>query len=33
MSDYPSGQRGLTVNQLAMPSGVRISHHSLRELV
>lgn len=26
MADYPSGQRGLTVNQLALPSGVRIPH-------
>ena len=25
-ADYPSGQRGLTVNQLAMPTGVRIPH-------
>src|SRR5690606_33506351 len=23
---YPSGQRGLTVNQLALPTGVRIPH-------
>lgn len=26
MADYPSGQRGLTVNQLATPTGVRIPH-------
>lgn len=25
-ADYLSGQRGLTVNQLAMPTGVRIPH-------
>ena len=25
-ADYPSGQRGLTVNQLALPTGVRIPH-------
>jgi hypothetical protein len=26
MASYPSGQRDLTVNQLAQPSGVRIPH-------
>ena len=26
MASYPSGQRDLTVNQLALPSGVRIPH-------
>ena len=26
MADYPSGQRGLTVNQLALPSLVRIQY-------
>ena len=25
-ASYPSGQRDLTVNQLALPSGVRIPH-------
>src|SRR5699024_10660490 len=25
-ADYPSGQRELTVNQLALPTGVRIPH-------
>ncbi len=27
MGDFPSGQRGQTVNLLAMPSVVRIHHH------